>query len=254
MAPEQARNARTADIRADIYSLGCVFYHTLTGQPPFPDTSLLHQMIRHASELPRPLRELNPQVPEGFQKIMDGMLAKDPAQRYATPEQAAQALRVFLADKKETFTTPEAEAPLDSYLRWVDTECTRDYAAMAAASTAPSSKAAPGRSTTAPASSSRAEKRKRRISVGTGTGAEEAQKVSATESPDVELVPMGPSQKNAAEAGEGFQLTRRDYLMLGVGAGSVLGAVFLGWLLAQRFRRKEGSVEPSKREADEKEN
>ena len=50
MAPEQVRDAHAVDIRADIYSLGCVFYQTLTGQTPFPDSSPVRQMIRHATE------------------------------------------------------------------------------------------------------------------------------------------------------------------------------------------------------------
>ncbi len=80
MAPEQARDARGIDIRADIYSLGCVLYHLLAGQPPFPDTNILTQMIRHASETPRPVKEFNPAVPDGLQQILDWMLAKDAAQ------------------------------------------------------------------------------------------------------------------------------------------------------------------------------
>jgi eukaryotic-like serine/threonine-protein kinase len=89
MAPEQARDARTIDVRADVYSLGCVLYHALAGRPPFPDTSVISQMIRHATEMPRPLREFNPAVPDGLQQILNWMLAKDPAQRYPTPERAA---------------------------------------------------------------------------------------------------------------------------------------------------------------------
>ena len=93
MAPEQARDPRAADIRSDIYSMGCVLYHALTGQPPFPDTNIISQMIRHATEPPRPLKEFNPAIPDGLQPIVNWMLAKDPAGRYPTPERAARRCR-----------------------------------------------------------------------------------------------------------------------------------------------------------------
>jgi serine/threonine protein kinase len=96
MAPEQARDARGIDIRADIYSLGCVLYHLLTGQPPFPDTNMISQMIRHATETARPLAEFNREVPDGLQQIVNWMIAKDASGRYPTPERAGQALQVFL--------------------------------------------------------------------------------------------------------------------------------------------------------------
>src|SRR5262249_32112142 len=57
LSPEQARAPRSVDIRTDIYSLGCVLYHCLAGQPPFPDTNVINQMLRHASEPVRPLRD-----------------------------------------------------------------------------------------------------------------------------------------------------------------------------------------------------
>jgi serine/threonine protein kinase len=261
MAPEQARNARTADIRADIYSLGCVFYHTLTGQPPFPDKSLLNQMIRHASEPPRPLREFNLQLPEGLQKIIDTMLAKEPDQRYPTPERAAQALRIFLAGDRETAAASGEGEQLRSYLQWVDTERTRDYEVRPAASAASPAKTAPGKSagsgtrlgrSSAPPSS-RAEKGKQKVPAGTGARAEETKNVSAAESFDVELVPLPSSPNQATGRGDGFHLNRRDYLMLGTGAGGVLVAVLLGWSLAQLLRRKESPLGPSKHEADKQE-
>ena len=65
-APEQARDPRSIDIRADIYSLGCTLYHLLTGQPPFPDKNILNQMIRHATETPKPLQDFVPTLPEGL--------------------------------------------------------------------------------------------------------------------------------------------------------------------------------------------
>jgi serine/threonine protein kinase len=96
MAPEQARNPHGADIRADIYSVGCVLYHCLTGQPPFVDKADFEVVMRHLSEPPRPLRALEPSVPDALQAVMNVLLAKAPAQRYATPEQAARALQPFL--------------------------------------------------------------------------------------------------------------------------------------------------------------
>ena len=57
-SPEQSRNAHAADIRADIYSLGCVLYHCLAGKPPFSGADDFDIILRHFTEPPRPIREL----------------------------------------------------------------------------------------------------------------------------------------------------------------------------------------------------
>jgi serine/threonine protein kinase len=100
MAPEQARSAQTADIRADIYSLGCILYQALVGRVPFPGNNLVELLMRHATQAPQPLREQNPAVPEGLQRAVEGMMAKDPAARYPTPAHASQALQPFLIARK----------------------------------------------------------------------------------------------------------------------------------------------------------
>jgi serine/threonine-protein kinase len=85
MAPEQGRDARQADIRSDLYSLGCTFYYVLTGQVPFPKGTHLDKLLRHQQEEPRPIAELQPQVPAAVQRIVSRLIAKRPEQRFQTP-------------------------------------------------------------------------------------------------------------------------------------------------------------------------
>jgi serine/threonine protein kinase len=119
LAPEQARNAHAADIRADVYSLGCVLYRVLAGRPPFPDKNIVQQVLRHATEEVRPIRELEPGVPEGLQQVISRMVAKAPKQRYATPLEAAQALQPYLPDQAPP-RAADVEVRLQSFLRWVE--------------------------------------------------------------------------------------------------------------------------------------
>ena len=85
MAPEQARNSKLADIRSDIYSLGCTWYQMLTGQPPFPEGGMMNKLAAHSIKpLPDP-RAINENVPEGIFAILQRMTAKKPEDRYQTP-------------------------------------------------------------------------------------------------------------------------------------------------------------------------
>ncbi len=93
VAPEQARDARAVDIRADIYSLGCVAYHVLAGRPPFPDKNSVRQTVRHATETPPRLEHTRPEAPAFLQKLLERMLAKDPADRFLTPAEVLQDLQ-----------------------------------------------------------------------------------------------------------------------------------------------------------------
>jgi WD40 repeat protein len=96
MAPEQATEASKADIRADLYSLGCTLYFLLAGKPPFPGDSVMAKLLAHAQEQPRSVTELRKDVPAGLVQVLKRLLAKDPAQRYQTPREVAQALTPFV--------------------------------------------------------------------------------------------------------------------------------------------------------------
>jgi serine/threonine-protein kinase len=92
LAPEQARNAKDADIRSDIYSLGCTFYYLLTGQPPFPGNSVMQKLFQHQKEEPKPVEAIRSNVPPELPPILKKMMAKQPADRYQTPGEVAKAL------------------------------------------------------------------------------------------------------------------------------------------------------------------
>lgn len=92
MAPEQARDSKSADVRSDIYSLGCAWYHMLTGKPPFPKGSLTNKLYAHISN-PRPdPRDANPDVPEEFSRIIRKMMSRSPKDRYQTPGELLEVL------------------------------------------------------------------------------------------------------------------------------------------------------------------
>jgi serine/threonine protein kinase len=95
VAPEQATNARQADIRADIYSLGCTLYFLLTGRPPFAEDTVVQQVLAHLEQEPTPVHELRPDVPAALSAVVARMLAKNPAQRFQEPAQVAHALASF---------------------------------------------------------------------------------------------------------------------------------------------------------------
>lgn len=95
IAPEQARNARTADIRADIYSLGCTFYYLLSGQTPFPGKAVLAKVLAHSTIEPEPVEKIRPEVPVEVGGIIRKMMAKKPQNRYRTPAEVAEVLAPF---------------------------------------------------------------------------------------------------------------------------------------------------------------
>jgi hypothetical protein len=94
MAPEQLDDPRTADIRADIYSLGCTLYHLLSGVPPFQGTTF-EVLEAHKSEIATPLHKRRPEVPSELATVVARMMAKEPGRRFQSPVAVARALTPF---------------------------------------------------------------------------------------------------------------------------------------------------------------
>jgi eukaryotic-like serine/threonine-protein kinase len=99
IAPEQAKDFHSADIRSDLYSLGCTFYFLLTGQLPYPGGSTAEKLVRHATEDARLVNEIRPDTSAGLSRIVKRLMAKEPRDRFATPAE--------LASKLESFAVPD---------------------------------------------------------------------------------------------------------------------------------------------------
>ncbi len=85
LAPEQARDPRSADIRSDIYSLGCTMYHMVTGHPPYPEGTALQKLLDHQAKSPPDPGSINLAVPPELSAVIRRMMANSPDQRYQAP-------------------------------------------------------------------------------------------------------------------------------------------------------------------------
>jgi WD40 repeat protein/serine/threonine protein kinase len=100
MAPEQAKG-EAVDHRADLFSLGSVLYAMCTGHPPFRAASSMAVLKRVCEEAPRPIPEINPEVPGWLVGIIARLHAKDPAQRFQSAAEVAELLNSHLADLQQ---------------------------------------------------------------------------------------------------------------------------------------------------------
>ncbi len=110
IAPEQIRNSQAADIRADIYSLGCTLYYLLAARPPFAADNVWALCHAHLSTDADPLHTVRAEVPPELAALVAKLMAKDPVNRFQTPGEAAQALAPFFRNGGPPFKGPETVA------------------------------------------------------------------------------------------------------------------------------------------------
>jgi eukaryotic-like serine/threonine-protein kinase len=99
LAPEQAMNSRAADVRADIYSLGCSLYFLLAGKAPFQGETLTQVLLQHQMEAAPPITSRT-DVPTRLNELLARMMAKAPDDRYQTPAEVAEALAPFCGESE----------------------------------------------------------------------------------------------------------------------------------------------------------
>lgn len=105
MAPEQACG-ESIDHRADLFSLGSVLYAMCTGRPPFRASTVMAVLKRVSEDTPRPIREINPDIPDWLCAIVEKLHAKDPAQRFASAQEIADLLGQHLHHLQQPDAVP----------------------------------------------------------------------------------------------------------------------------------------------------
>ena len=106
VSPEQI-NGDPLDARTDVYSLGCVLCETLTGSVPYPRQTPAAMLIAHMTDAPPRVSQRVPGAPEGFDAVVGRALAKEPAERYGSAGELAQAAVAAAADAE----APARRAP-----------------------------------------------------------------------------------------------------------------------------------------------
>lgn len=232
LSPEQARDARSSDIRGDIYSLGCVLYHLLAGRPPFADKNVMALMVQHATAPVPPLRELVPDVPPALAAAVEKLLAKKAEDRPQTPAEAVELIAPFLPPQAKQ---AEAAAVLPAYQEWLESESAMEMPAellKAAAGLTPAVAMPAPKAAAAPVA-------KRADPKPTAAKPVTAAPVVAAPPPaeiNVELVTLPPPGRRDEEDDEPrglLDLDRRDWLMLGAGGFLMLLAIGLGYAVTR---------------------
>jgi serine/threonine protein kinase len=111
MAPEQATGSAT-DHRTDLFALGAVIYTLCTGRPPFAGETPIAVLFNVCHADPRPMRELNPMVTEWLAALVAKLMAKLPAERYASASEVADLMRQYLRHLRAPGNSPAPPTPV----------------------------------------------------------------------------------------------------------------------------------------------
>ena len=126
ISPEQARDPRAADVRSDLYSLGCTMFFMLVGRPPFAEGTMVQKLLQHQQAAPPVIDELRPEVPRRLAAVVERLMEKDPLDRYQRPAvlvadllACAEAEGYALASARSTTVVVAPEAQAESRLPWL---------------------------------------------------------------------------------------------------------------------------------------
>jgi eukaryotic-like serine/threonine-protein kinase len=114
IAPEQIEDPHAADIRSDLYSLGCTFYYAVTGAVPFPARAVMDKLDGHRFQTPVPVQKRRPDVLPELAAAINRLMRRRPEDRYVAPSELAAELSPFLQAVQTQGTQPTvagAESP-----------------------------------------------------------------------------------------------------------------------------------------------
>ncbi|WP_373650217.1 serine/threonine protein kinase [Schlesneria sp. DSM 10557] len=133
ISPEQARDPHSVDVRSDIYSLGCTLYHMLTGEPPYPEGTVLQKLLDHQDKEPPDPARKNRRVTPMLSHVVRKMMASVPARRYSSPADLLRDLLIVArslgagavpVDGQVWLTATRFKPPFwQSNFGWVATTC-----------------------------------------------------------------------------------------------------------------------------------
>ncbi len=111
ISPEQARDARSADIRSDLYSLGCTMFFMLVGRAPFAEGTMVQKLLQHQQELPPEILSMRAETPRRLASVVHKLMAKRPEERFQHP--AALEFELLSIAEEEGFDVAVSRAAVE---------------------------------------------------------------------------------------------------------------------------------------------